>query len=179
MGVVGEVPDLVNAQQGGPGVVSEAAIEPARGLLAIEIEQEIGRRGEERGVALQDGLMDGVLRDHRLAQALGPDEHDVLRVLEEVQPEDAFDKRPVDVLRPRPVEVGHRLEAAQARAAEAALQAAAGAVLEFGGGERLEQGDGRPAVLGGPGQEVIEIVSDAGEAQAAEVTTQGRRCGRE
>ena len=98
---------------------------------------------------------------------------------EEVEAEDAADERPVDRLRPGPVEIGHGLEAAEAGALEAAFKAPARAVLEFGAREGFEQRDRRPAVLRRAGQQVIEIIGHAREAEPAEVTTQGRGWGRD
>ena len=109
-----------------------------------------------------------------LPRPLGADEDEILGAAEEVEAEDALDERPIDRLGPVPLEIGDRLEAAEARAFEAAFEAAARAVLELGGGEGFEQRDRRPAIFRGAGEQVIEIVGDAREAEAAEVTTQGR-----
>jgi hypothetical protein len=157
--------------------VPEPPVEAAGGLLPVEIEQEIGGGGEERRVAVENGLVDGILRDHRLAQALRADEDEILDVAEEIEAEDALDQRPVDRLRPGPVEIGHGLEAAEAGALEAAFEAPARAVLQFGAREGFEQRDRGPAVLRRAGQQVIEILGDAREAEPAEVMTQGSRVG--
>ena len=70
------------------------------------------------------------------------------------------------------------LKRPEAGALEAALETAVRAVLELGGRERLEQRERRPAILGGAGEQVIEIGGGAHEAEAAQVTTQGRGGGR-
>ncbi|MGQ0737141.1 MAG: hypothetical protein ACT4QD_26280 [Acidobacteriota bacterium] len=70
------------------------------------------------------------------------------------------------------------MEAAQTCALEAAFETAPGAILEFGRGERLEERDGRPPILGGAREQVIEIVGAPGEAEATQVITQGRGDGR-
>jgi hypothetical protein len=129
-------------------------------------------------VAVQDRLVDEILGDHRLAEPLCADEDETLGVGEKVEGEDTLDEGPVDLLGPVPLEIGDGLEAAQPGALEAALQAAPGAVLEFGGRERFEERDGRPAVFGRAREQIVEVVGDAGEAQATQVITQGRWRGR-
>ena len=91
VGIVGEVANLVDGEQGGARVVAKAAFEGAGSLLAIEIEQQVRGSDEARGVAGQDDLMDDVLGEHGLAEALGADQKDVLGAVEEVEGEDAFE----------------------------------------------------------------------------------------
>ncbi len=122
--IVGEVADLVDAEKLRTQVVLEPPVERTIRLLAVEIEQEVGGRREQRRVAVQNRLMHGVLRDHRLAQALGADEHEILGAAEEVEREHLLDERAVEGFGPAPLEVGHGLEAAEPRAFEAALEAA-------------------------------------------------------
>ena len=50
--------------------------------------------------------MDDVLGKHRLAEALGADQEDVLGAVEEVEGEDAFERGPVERGRPVPVPIG-------------------------------------------------------------------------
>ena len=85
VGIVGEVANLIDGEQGGARVVAEAAFEGAGGLLAIEIEQQVRGGDEARAVAGQDDLMDDVLGEHGLAKALGVDQEDVLGAVEEVE----------------------------------------------------------------------------------------------
>ena len=44
VGVIGEVPDLIDGEQVGSGIVAQAPLEGAGGLLAVEIEHQIWRR---------------------------------------------------------------------------------------------------------------------------------------
>ena len=55
-----------------------------------------------------------VAEDHRLADAVGADQNDVLTLGDEAQREEVFDLRAVDPLRPCPVEVAERLEGSDA-----------------------------------------------------------------
>jgi hypothetical protein len=74
-------------------------------------------------------LVAQVARAHRLAHAVGADEHDVARVGQELQRHEVFDGGAVDLCRPAPVEVGERLEAADVGFAQTALEAAAAALV--------------------------------------------------
>ena len=82
--------------------------------MAVEIEQEVRGGDETRAVAGQDDLMDDVLGEHRLAEALGTDQENVLGAVEEVEGEDAFKRGAVERGRPVPVPVGDRFEATEA-----------------------------------------------------------------
>ena len=57
-------------EQAGSHVGAQPALEGARGVLAGEIEDQIGGGDEAGGVAGEDRLVDEVLRQHRLAQAV-------------------------------------------------------------------------------------------------------------
>jgi len=70
-----------------------------------------------------------VLGDHRLADAVGADEHDVGGVIEELERHQHIDGGAVATLGPGPVEVAERLEAADMGGAQSSLQAAAGAFV--------------------------------------------------
>ena len=178
MGIVGEVANLIDGEQGGACVVAEAALEGAGGLLAIEIEQQVRGGDEARAVAGQDDLMDDVLGKHRLAEALGADQEDVLGAVEEVEGEDAFERGPVERGRPVPVPIGDRFEAAETGGGEPAFDTAAPASSSSVGDEVLEQHGGTPAQAGGAGDTVVEVVGRAREPEASEVTRQARRwCG--
>ena len=133
---------------------------------------------EARAVAGQDDLMDDVLGEHRLAEALGTDQEDVLGAVEEVEGEDPFERGPVECGRPVPVPVGDRFEAAETGGGEPAFDTAAPALLEFGSHHVLEERGGTPALAGGAGDHVVEVVGRAREPEASEVTRQARRrCG--
>ena len=76
---------------------------------------------------------------------------------------------------PFPVPVGERLETAEAGAGESALDAAALFVFEFGGDDVFEQHGGAPALAGGLGDAVVQLVGGAVEAEAPEVSRQRRQ----
>ena len=95
-GVVGEVPELVDAEQRTRGVVAKLSVEGARRFLRAEIEEQLRRADEQCAVTGEQCSVDDVLRDHRLAEALGCDEHDVASVGEEVEPHHRVDGFSVD-----------------------------------------------------------------------------------
>ena len=175
VGIVGEVANLVDGEQGGACIVAEAALEGAGGLLAIEIEQQVRGGDEARAVAGQDDLMDDVLGEHGLAEALGADQEDVLDAVEEVEGEDAVERGAVERGRPVPVPVGDRFEAAEAGGGEPAFDTAAPALLELGGDDVLEEHGGTPAVAGGAGEDIVEVLGRPQQPEPPEVTRQGRR----
>ena len=174
-GVVGEVAEFVDQEQCGPRVVPETAFEGAGSFLAVEVEEEVGGGGEESGVASEDGLVGDVLCEHGLAEALGPDEDDVLAAGEEVEREDSFEDGAFECGRPVPVPIGEGLEAPESCAGETALDASALPVFELGGDEVFEQYGGAPALAGGVGDAVVEVVGGAVEPESPEVSRQGRR----
>ena len=175
VGIVGEVANLVDGEEGGPRAVAEAPLKGAGGLLAIEIEQQVRGRDEARAVAGQDDLMDDVLGEHRFAEALGADQEDILGAGKEVEGEDAVEGGAVERGRPVPVPVGDGFEAAEAGGGEPAFDTAALPLLEFGSDEVLEEDGGAPAVAGGAGKDVVEVVGRPQQPEASEVTRQGRR----
>ena len=79
-------------------------------------------------------LVRDVLGDHRLAEALWGDEHDVARGAEEVEGARGFDERAVNLGWPIPVVVGDRLEATEVAASESSLEAPAAALALFDAG---------------------------------------------
>jgi hypothetical protein len=125
--------------------------------LPSEIQQKLGRRDEEDAVTGKNGLVRDVLGDHRLSEALGGDEDDVSRGLEEVQAKRRLDERALDLLGPIPVEVGHGFESAEATASAPAFEAAASAVLFLEEGDVLEELAWTPSFLGGHGDEVVQV----------------------
>jgi hypothetical protein len=97
------------------------------------------------------------LSDHRLAQALGCDEHDVARLGEEVEAEGGLHGGAVDAFGPGPVEVGHGGEAADAAAGQSAFEAAPGALLLLGFGEMFEELDDTPPALGSQRHDIVQV----------------------
>ena len=77
MRVVGEVADLIDGEEVRARIVPQAAFEGAGGLLAVEVEHEVRRGDEQAGVAGEDGLVDEILGEHRLAETLGAHQDDV------------------------------------------------------------------------------------------------------
>jgi hypothetical protein len=93
---------------------------PGRG----QIVQHVGGEREAGGVAVQDRLMKEILRDHRFADAVRTDQHDIGRLLDEVQGEELFDQRPVALGRPAPVEADHRIVLLEPDGLQTSAQAA-------------------------------------------------------
>ena len=79
-----------------------------------------------------------VAEDHRLADAVGPDQDDVLALGDEAQREEVLDLRAVDPLRPRPVEVAERLEGSDPREVGAVHETSARALFALDGHHALE-----------------------------------------
>ena len=102
--------------------------------------------------------MDDVLGEHRFAEALGADQEDILGAVKEVEGEDAVEGGAVERGRPVPVPVGDGCEAAEAGGGEPAFDTAALPLLELGSDEVLEEDGGAPAVAGGAGKDVVEVV---------------------
>jgi hypothetical protein len=98
-------------------------LEGARRFLSREIEDQISRGEEARGVPGQDGLVDEILGEHGLSETVRGDDDDVFALREEIEGQDAFDRRPMDVRGPLPFEIGHRFEAAEARVLQAPFDA--------------------------------------------------------
>ncbi len=155
MGVVGEVADLVDAQELWLGVVGETA-PPQFWGIDLQVVEDLGGGAEEDGEAVEDGLVGDVLGDHGLAQSVGAEQDEVVALADEIEGERALEGFAVDALGPVPVEIGHGLEATQAGALEATFEAAASAFLHLGLGDGLEQAAGGPAPLGGAGEQVVE-----------------------
>ena len=156
-GIVGEVPELVQDQQAALAVGVEPVREAPRGLLATEIEEELGGGREQHVVPGKDRLVGDVLGDHRLTEALSGDEDEVAARGEEVEMEGRLDGGAVDARGPGPVEGVHRGEAADPTAQEAAFEAAAGAFLLFDLDEVFEELRRAPAALGRQRDQVIQV----------------------
>jgi len=68
-----------------PQVAAEAVLEGAGGFLAREVEDQISSGEKARRVAGEDGLVDQILGEHRLAEPVRGDDDDVLALGEEVE----------------------------------------------------------------------------------------------
>jgi hypothetical protein len=80
-------------------------------------------------MALNQGLVRDVLRQHRLADAIRADQHDVSGVAEELERHQRINGDAVAVLGPAPVEVAKWLEATDVRLAQPSLQTPTGSFL--------------------------------------------------
>src|SRR3989442_1682994 len=87
--------------------------------------KHVARRGEADGVATEKSLVSEVSRDHALADAIGTEQDDVRRFVDEAEAEQLVDQFAVDLLGPVPVEVRHGFEGADRSVAEPALEASA------------------------------------------------------
>ena len=140
VGIVGEVANLVDGEEGGPRAVAEAPLKGAGGLLAIEIEQQVRGRDEARAVAGQDDLMDDVLGEHRFAEALGADQEDILGAGKEVEGEDAVEggavgqfqsQSAMGLKRPRRAAVSRRSILRRCRSSSSAVTRCSRRTVEF------------------------------------------------
>jgi hypothetical protein len=120
--------------------------------------------GEQHGVAIDHRLMGNVLSEHRLADAVRPDKHDVGGLFEEVERDQRIDSGAVAVLGPGPVEVAEWFEAADMGGAEPTLQAAAGALLLLPVEHRRQPG--LCCNLGPMGQQTMQVQRLGAGAQA-------------
>ena len=175
MGIVGQISDLVDGEQCWSEIAPEPVLQRASGFLTREIEDEVGRREKPRRVAGQNRLVDQILGDHGLAEAVWRDDDRVLTLREKVQGEDALDGGPMDRLRPRPFPVGHRLEAPETRISETPLDSLPQAGLELSLHQAFELHDRTPAFLGRARDEVIEIAGGVKEPELPQLITQRRR----
>lgn len=130
-GAIGEVADLIDYQDVGAGIVSEASAQRAVAVLCRQIAEHLGGIDEQRAVALHDRLMREVLSDQGFADAIGSDQDDVEGLTDKVQAHQRGDGRLVTLCGPVPVEVGQWLEAPEVGGAQAPLQAPVMAFLDF------------------------------------------------
>ena len=120
--------------------MAQAAPQGGIAVQRTEIAEQLAGAGEQHGVSLDHRLMGDVLRDRRLADAVGADKHDVGGVLEELQRHQRIDGGAVAAFGPRPVEVAERFEAADMGGAQPAFQTAAGAFLLLPTEQRRDPG---------------------------------------
>src|SRR6476660_2721409 len=111
------------------GVMAQTAAQSRIAVECAEIAEQLAGAGEQHGVPAGESLVSDVLGDHRLADAVRPDEHDVGGIVEELERHERVDGGAVATLGPGPVEVAERLEAADMGGAQSSLQAASGALL--------------------------------------------------
>jgi len=100
------------------------------------------------------------------------DQHHIVRLGEEVQPQGGVDSGAVDALRPGPVEVTHGGEAPNLGPGQATFQAAAGALLLFVLDEMFEQLRGAPAALGGEGHDIVQVGGGVAQAEGGELVSE-------
>jgi hypothetical protein len=105
--------------------------------------------------------------DHRLAEPLRCDEHDVSGLFAEVEAKIGLDQGAIDFLRPVPVEVRNGFEALEGASTKSSLKAALSAVFLFEFRNMLKELDGTEALLGGERYEVVESVGCGGETESA------------
>ena len=173
--IVGQVSDLIDGEECGPGVVPQAAFEGPRGFLPVEVEEQVRGGDEAGGVPGEDRGLHDVLGEHGLPEPLRADEEHVVGTVEEIEREDPLQGGAVEGGGPVPIPVGQGFEAAEPGRGEAAFDTAPLAVLEFGGDDALEQHGGTPAPLGGLRDEIVEVVGGARPVEPSQVTRQGRR----
>jgi hypothetical protein len=116
-------------------------------------------------MAGEHGGVGDVLGNHRLAEALGRDQDDIMSGGEEVEAQHGLDSGLVDPLGPGPVEFVHRGEAADAAAEQATLQTPARALLLFAGGEVLEELGDAPPPFGGEGDDIVQMRRGVAQAE--------------
>ena len=122
---VGQVADLINAQQPGQSPTAHAASESAGAILGREIGEHVAGAGESDGVAAYQSMVGDILEDHGLADAIGTDEDGVGAIVETGQSEELLNSRSVDLSGRGPIETVHGLEGADLGVANAAVQASA------------------------------------------------------
>jgi len=121
---IGEVADLVDEQHLRAGVVVDAPAQSALAVLRGEVAEHGGCIGHQRGVPAQQALVQQVLCDRRLADAVAPDEYDVGGLFHEAERHQVRDGCAIADTGPLPVEVGDGLEGAEPGVAQPALQTA-------------------------------------------------------
>src|SRR5208283_4244014 len=128
---IGEIPDFVDHQQLRARIVAQAASQRGIAIERAKVAEQLARAGEQDRVPLDQRLVSDVLRQGRLADAVGTDDDDIGGLLEEVERHQRLDGGSVAALGPVPVEVAQRLEAADMSGLQPPFQAAAGALLLF------------------------------------------------
>ena len=123
--VVVEVSDLIDGEKLRAGEATQSPGGGYVGVLRGELVEHIRGHGEACGEAVEHGVMEEVLHEHRFADSVRSDENDVGGVVDEGQREELLDQRAVDAFGPVPVEVGDGFEGADTGVGEAAHEGAA------------------------------------------------------
>ena len=152
--VVVEVPHLIDRQKLRPGEASQSPGEGRIGVLSGEFVEHVRGHGESGGEAVEHGVVEEILDEHRLADPVRADENDVGGVVDEGQREQLLDEGAVDAFGPDPVEVGDGFEGADAGVGQAAFEGAAFAFAVFDVDDALDPGLGEHGV--GLGGEAVE-----------------------
>ena len=164
---VRQVADLVDHEQVRRRVVFEP---PAQGRVAVQrgqLAQQLRRRDEQGCAPGQHRLVAQVARAHRLAHAIGSDQHDVAGVLEERQRHQLLDDGAIALRGPCPVEVGQGLEGSDVCGAQPPLQTSAVPLSRF-----PAQQLGDPARLLGVAHQLGPAAEQAMQAQLAGLLAQ-------
>ena len=117
------------------------------GVLSGELVEHVRGHGEAGGEAVEHGVMEEVLHEYRLADAVGSDEDAVGGVVDEGEGEELFDEGWVDAFGPVEVEVGDGFEGSDAGVGEAAFEGAALAFAVFDVDDALDPGLGEHGVV--------------------------------
>src|SRR5882672_3129399 len=125
-------------------------------------------------MAGEHGLVSDVARNHRLAEALGRDQHDVAAAVEEFKAEGGLDSVAVDAFGPIPLVVGHGVEATDAAASLTTLEDALGSVLSLLVDDEHDSLGRAEAPLGGSGDQVVEVGGGVAQAEGVELLSENR-----
>ena len=82
---IGEIPDFVDHQQLRARIVAQAASQCGIAIERAKVAEQLARAGEQDRVPLDQRLVSDVLRQGRLADAVGTDDDDIGGLLEEVE----------------------------------------------------------------------------------------------
>src|SRR5829696_2291894 len=144
-----QIADLVEDQKGGRRVLAQASLEGGQRLLLEQVREGGGKRREAHGVAALEGEQSEILGEHRLADAAGASEQNVVPLGDKVERGQLVNELALDRALVVPVEAVERLEGAEGRRLRPRGEVA---VVAFATGERdelLEGLHGRQARGGG------------------------------
>jgi hypothetical protein len=97
---VGEVPDLVDDQERGSGVVSQASAQSGGAVDGGQVAEKLAGVGEQGGVSVEDGLVGDVASERGLSHAIGSDQDGVGGVADKVEPHQRLDGLAITAGRP-------------------------------------------------------------------------------
>ena len=140
--VVVEVPHLVDREKLRSGEATQPPGKGGVGVLSGEFVEHVRGGGEPRGEAAEDAMVEEVLHQHGLPDAVRSDEDDVGGVLDEGEREELLDEGAVDALGPVEVEVGEGFEGADAGVGETPFEGAALAFAVLDVDDALDPGLG-------------------------------------